>query len=85
MHIFGSLSASRSIAQPILMRRGRLNDQQTQDRVWNNDPRRHQVNRGNTPSVRRLREHRPGNQIIGAVTAKAARSEVDVDQTLAVI
>jgi hypothetical protein len=63
-----------------------LNDTQTtQDRVWNTIIRGdHQVNRNNTYSVRWLRESSPQkNQIIGAVTKAAARSEQDVDQTLA--
>jgi hypothetical protein len=63
-----------------------LNDtQSTRDRVWNTIVRGdHQVNRNNTYSVRWLRESSPQeNQIIGAVTKAAARSEADVDQTLA--
>lgn len=63
-----------------------LNDtQSTKDRVWNTIVRGdHQVNRNNTYSVRWLREASPQvNQIIGAVTAAAARSEQDVDQTVA--
>src|SRR4030095_14089770 len=63
-----------------------LNDTQTtRDRVWNTIVRGdHQVNRNNTYSVRWLRESSPQeNQIVGAVTAAAARSEADVDQTLA--
>ena len=63
-----------------------LNDQQTtKDRVWNTIIRGdHQINANNTYSVRWLRESSPQtNQIIGAVTARAAREEADVDQTLA--
>jgi hypothetical protein len=63
-----------------------LNDtQSTMDRVWNTIVRGdHQVNRNNTYSVRWLRESSPQqNQIIGAVTAAAARSEADIDQTVA--
>ncbi|MEO7273515.1 MAG: hypothetical protein ABIX28_06740 [Vicinamibacterales bacterium] len=63
-----------------------LNDQQTtKDRVWNTIIRGdHQINANNTYSVRWLRETSPQkNQIIGAVTARAAREEADVDQTLA--
>ena len=67
-----------------------LNDQQTtQDRVWNTIIRGdHQINANNTYSVRWLRETSPQtNQIIPtatqAVTARAAREESDVDQTLA--
>jgi Carboxypeptidase regulatory-like domain/TonB dependent receptor-like, beta-barrel len=63
-----------------------LNDQQTtKDRVWNTIIRGdHQINANNTYSVRWLRETSPQtNQIIGAVTAGAAREESDVDQTLA--
>src|SRR4030095_10420568 len=66
--------------------RPNLNDTQTtKDRVWNTIIRGdHQVNRNNTYSVRWLRESSPQqNQIIGAVTAAAARSEADVDQTVA--
>ena len=64
-----------------------LNDQQTtKDRVWNTIIRGdHQVSSNNTYSVRWLRETSPQtNQIIGAVTAGAAREESDVDQTLAI-
>jgi carboxypeptidase family protein len=88
MHIFGSLERF-SIDRGNLINitaRPDLNDQQTtRDRVWNTIIRGdHQVNRNNTYSVRWLRENSPQqNQIIGAVTAKAARSEADVDQTLA--
>ena len=67
-----------------------LNDTQTtRDRVWNTIVRGdHQVNRNNTYSVRWLRESSPQvNQIVpnGTIfpTAAAARSEADVDQTLA--
>jgi hypothetical protein len=63
-----------------------LNDtQSTQDRVWNTIIRGdHQINRNNTYSVRWLRESSPQvNQIVGAVTAAAARTEQDVDQTVA--
>ena len=63
-----------------------LNDQQTtRDRVWNTIIRGdHQVNASNTYSIRWLREASPQkNQIVGAVTARAAREESDVDQTLA--
>ena len=67
-----------------------LNDQQTtQDRVWNTIIRGdHQINASNTYSIRWLRETSPQtNQIIPtatqAVTARAAREESDVDQTLA--
>jgi outer membrane receptor protein involved in Fe transport len=68
-----------------------LNDQQTtRDRVWNTIIRGdHQVSPRNTYSIRWLREQSPqANQIIptGTLvpTALAARSETDVDQTLAV-
>jgi Carboxypeptidase regulatory-like domain len=68
-----------------------LNDQQTtKDRVWNTIIRGdHQINGSNTYSVRWLRETSPQtNQIIPpnatqGVTARAAREESDVDQTLA--
>jgi hypothetical protein len=68
-----------------------LNDQQTtKDRVWNTIIRGdHQVNANNTYSVRWLRETSPQvNQIIApsatqAATARSAREESDVDQTLA--
>lgn len=88
MHYFASLERF-SIDRPniiLIPARPDLNDQQsTRDRVWNTIIRGdHQVNRNNTYSVRWLREQSPQqNQIIGAVTAAAARSESDVDQTLA--
>ncbi len=70
----------------IIPARPELNDQQTtKDRVWNTIIRGdQQINRNNTYSVRWLRETSPQrNQIIGNVTAAAAREESDVDQTLA--
>jgi hypothetical protein len=88
IHLFGSIERF-SIDRPNIINiaaRPDLNDtQSTQDRVWNTIIRGdHQVNRDNTYSVRWLRETSPQvNQIIGAVTAKAARSEADVDQTVA--
>ena len=88
IHLFGSIERF-SIDRPNIINitaRPDLNDtQSTRDRVWNTIVRGdHQVNRNNTYSVRWLRETSPQqNQIIGAVTAKAARSEADVDQTLA--
>ena len=89
MHIFASLERFSIDRGNLILITARpdLNDQQTtRDRVWNTIVRGdHQVNRNNTYSVRWLRETSPQqNQIIGAVTAKAARSEADVDQTLAV-
>ncbi len=78
MHIFGSLerfSIDRGNTLNITARPD-LNDQQTtRDRVWNTIVRGdHQINRNNTYSVRWLRETSPQeNQIVGAVTAKAAR------------
>jgi hypothetical protein len=89
MHLFASLERFSIDRANIILIAARpdLNDQQsTRDRVWNTIIRGdHQVNRSNTYSVRWLRETSPQqNQIIGAVTAKAARSEADVDQTLAV-
>ena len=88
MHYFFSLERF-SIDRPNIINitaRPDLNDtQSTRDRVWNTIIRGdHQVNRNNTYSVRWLRETSPQeNQIIGAVTANAARSEADVDQTVA--
>jgi hypothetical protein len=92
MHIFGSLERfSIDRANIILIpARPDLNDQQsTRDRVWNTIVRGdHQVSKNNTYSIRWLRETSPQkNQIIptGALvpTARAAREEADVDQTLA--
>ena len=92
MHYFGSLERF-AIDRPntiVIPARPDLNDQQTtQDRVWNTIIRGdHQINANNTYSVRWLRETSPQtNQIIPtatqAVTARAAREESDVDQTLA--
>jgi hypothetical protein len=88
MHYFFSLERF-SIDRPNIINitaRPDLNDSQsTRDRVWNTIIRGdHQVNRNNTYSVRWLRETSPQkNQIIGAVTPRAARSEADVDQTVA--
>jgi hypothetical protein len=88
MHYFFSLERF-SIDRPNIINitaRPDLNDtQSTRDRVWNTIVRGdHQVNRNNTYSVRWLRETSPQeNQIIGDVTAQAARSEADVDQTVA--
>ncbi|PYR93988.1 MAG: hypothetical protein DMF84_07110 [Acidobacteria bacterium] len=88
MHYFFSLERF-SIDRPntiVIPARPDLNDQQTtRDRVWNTIIRGdHQINRNNTYSIRWLRESSPQtNQIIGAVTARAAREESDVDQTLA--
>ena len=89
MHIFGSLerfSIDRGNTLNITARPDLNDNQVTRDRVWNTIVRGdHQVNRNNTYSVRWLRETSPQqNQIVGAVTARAARSEADVDQTLAV-
>jgi hypothetical protein len=81
MHYFFSLERF-AIDRPntiVIPARPDLNDQQTtQDRVWNTIIRGdHQINRNNTYSVRWLRETSPQkNQIIGAVTAKAAREDV---------
>jgi hypothetical protein len=72
-----------------------LNDQQTtQDRVWNTIVRGdHQISPSHTYNVRWLRDQSPQlNQIIPTVaggltlaaTARAAREESDVDQTVAV-
>ena len=89
MHYFASIERF-SIDRPniiLIPARPDLNDQQsTRDRVWNTIVRGdHQVNRNNTYSIRWLREQSPQeNQIIGSVTARAARSESDVDQTAAV-
>jgi hypothetical protein len=92
MHIFASLERfSIDRANIILIpARPDLNDQQsTRDRVWNTIVRGdHQVSKNNTYSIRWLRETSPQkNQIIptGALvpTARAAREEADVDQTLA--
>ncbi len=88
MHYFASIERF-SIDRPniiLIPARPDLNDQQsTRDRVWTTIIRGdHQVNRNNTYSIRWLREQSPQeNQIIGAVTANAARSESDVDQTAA--
>src|SRR5262245_40007058 len=88
MHYFGSLerfSIDRGNIINITTRPDLNDTQTTRDRVWNTIVRGdHQVNRNNTYSVRWLRESSPQqNQIIGAVTAAAARSEADVDQTVA--
>ena len=88
MHYFFSLErfAIDRANTIIIPARPDLNDQQTtKDRVWNTIIRGdHQINNDNTYSVRWLRETSPQkNQIIGAVTARAAREEADVDQTLA--
>lgn len=58
--------------------------QTTKDRVWNTIIRGdHQVSPNHTYSIRWLREQSPQtNQIIGDVSAAAAREESDVDQTL---
>jgi hypothetical protein len=92
MHYFASVERF-SIDRPniiLIPARPELNDQQsTRDRVWNTIIRGdHQVNRDNTYSVRWLREQSPQqNQIVpnGNIipTVRAARSESDVDQTLA--
>ena len=92
LHYFASLERF-SIDRPniiLIPARPDLNDQQsTRDRVWNTIFRGdHQVNRNNTYSVRWLREQSPqNNQIIptgnNPPTVRAARSESDVDQTLA--
>jgi hypothetical protein len=92
IHIFGSLERF-SIDRPNIINipaRPDLNDtQSTHDRVWNTIIRGdHQVNRNNTYSVRWLRETSPqSNQIVlnGTIppTVRAARSEADVDQTVA--
>ena len=92
MHYFFSLERF-AIDRPntiVIPARPELNDQQTtRDRVWNTIVRGdHQINRNNTYSVRWLREQSPqANQIIRtatqAFTARAAREESDVDQTLA--
>ena len=92
MHFFASLERF-AIDRPntiVIPARPDLNDQQTtKDRVWNTIIRGdHQINRNNTYSVRWLREQSPQvNQIIRtatqAFTARAAREESDVDQTLA--
>jgi hypothetical protein len=88
MHYFFSLERF-SIDRPNIINittRPDLNDNPaTQDRVWNTIVRGdHQINRNNTYSVRWLRESSPQDtQIIGPVTIAAARSEADVDQTVA--
>ncbi len=92
MHYFFSLERF-AIDRPntiVIPARPDLNDQQTtKDRVWNTIIRGdHQITRNNTYSVRWLRETSPQvNQIVPvgtqAVTARAAREESDVDQTLA--
>jgi len=92
MHYFASLERF-SIDRPniiLIPARPDLNDQQsTLDRVWNTIVRGdHQINRNNTYSVRWLREQSPQqNQIVPnnniVPTVRAARSESDVDQTLA--
>jgi hypothetical protein len=92
MHYFASVERF-SIDRPniiLIPARPDLNDQQsTRDRVWNTIIRGdHQINRNNTYSVRWLREQSPqNNQIIptnnNPPTVRAARSESDVDQTLA--
>ena len=88
MHYFASLerfSIDRGNIINITTRPDLNDTQSTRDRVWNTIIRGdHQVNRNNTYSVRWLRESSPQqNQIIGSVTPAAARSEADVDQTLA--
>jgi len=96
MHYFFSLErfAIDRANTIVITPRPDLNDQQTtKDRVWNTIIRGdHQINRSNTYSVRWLRESSPQvNQIIPSViggvtlvpTARAAREESDVDQTLA--
>ena len=89
LHYFGSLERF-AIDRPNTINipnRPDLNSTQTtRDRVWNTIVRGdHQINANNTYSVRWLREQSPQlNQIIGAVTAAAAREESDVDQTLSV-
>jgi hypothetical protein len=88
MHYFASLerfSIDRANIINITARPDLNDTQSTRDRVWNTIIRGdHQVNRNNTYSVRWLRESSPQqNQIIGSVTPAAARSEADVDQTLA--
>jgi carboxypeptidase family protein len=92
MHYFASLERFSIDRGNIILIPARpdLNDQQsTRDRVWNTIIRGdHQVSKNNTYSVRWLRETSPQkNQIIptGALvpTARAAREEADVDQTLA--
>ena len=88
MHYFFSLERF-SIDRPNIINitpRPDLNGtESTQDRVWNTIVRGdHQINRNHTYSVRWLRESSPQeNQIIGAVTPAAARSEADVDQSVA--
>ncbi|HET7618266.1 MAG TPA: hypothetical protein VFK20_07140, partial [Vicinamibacterales bacterium] len=92
MHYFASLERF-AIDRPnsiVIPARPDLNDQQTtKDRVWNTIIRGdHQINRNHTYSIRWLRETSPQvNQIIRtqtqAFTARAAREESDVDQTLA--
>src|SRR4029450_1496134 len=88
MHYFASLERFAIDRGNIINipTRPALNDTQTtRDRVWNTIIRGdHQINPSNTYSVRWLRESSPQqNQIIGAVTQAAARSEADVDQPLA--
>jgi hypothetical protein len=88
MHYFASLerfSIDRANIINITTRPDLNDTQSTRDRVWNTIIRGdHQVNRNNTYSVRWLRESSPQqNQIVGSVTEAAARSEADVDQTLA--
>jgi Carboxypeptidase regulatory-like domain len=92
MHYFFSLErfAIDRANTIIIPARPDLNDQQTtRDRVWNTIIRGdHQINNDNTYSVRWLRETSPQkNQIIPTgtqvPTARAAREEADVDQTLA--
>src|SRR5215203_5630219 len=92
MHYFFSLERF-SIDRPNVTNftaRPDLNDTQaTRDRVWNTIIRGdHQINQNNTYSVRWLRESSPQqNQIVAAnnifPTVRAARSEADVDQTVA--
>ena len=87
LHFFGSLerfSIDRPNTINIPARPDLSGTELTRDRVWNTIIRGdHQLNSGNTYSVRWLREQSPqANQIIGAVTAAAAREESDVDQTL---
>lgn len=89
LHFFGSLERF-AIDRPNTINipaRPQLNGTEiTRDRVWNTVIRGdHQINNTTTYSVRWLREQSPQvNQIIGAVTAAAAREESDVDQTVSV-
>lgn len=92
MHYFFSLerfSIDRANIINITTRPDLNDNPSTKDRVWNTIVRGdHQVNRNNTYSVRWLRESSPQkNQIVPTGTSfptvRAARSESDVDQTLA--